>query len=178
MKDFVLLFSKTFGIAENGVHVAFTTFDSGAWLEIKFSDHDNYSSLENVVDNMLRSNVISDEPEESDAFKGFNVSLNEMFTIKNGMRLDAPNVLFYMTDGKCSRKEGECSDEEFRQWRNRFQGKNVTALGIGFGDEKAYKNDMEIFVGNNYFHQGNVSHILSAKFRHNLFHCDGKLLIR
>ena len=178
MKDFVLLLSKSFGIAEDGVHVALATFDSNASLVIEFSDHENYSSFENAVDKMLRKNEISDEPEVSDAFKGFDVSLKEMFTIKNGMRLEAPNVLFYMTDGNCSRKEEDCSDEEFRQWRKSFQDSYVTVLGIGFGDDKAYKNDMEIFVGNHYFHQGNISHILSAKFRHNLFHCDGKLLIR
>ena len=178
MKDFVLLFSKSFGIAEDGVHVALATFDSDSSLVIKFSDHKNYSSFENAVEKMLMRNEISDEPEVSDAFKGLNVSLNEMFKIQNGMRLDTPNVLFYMTDGKCSRTEGECSDKEFRQWKNRFQAYNVTVFGIGFGHEKAYENDMEIFVGNNYFHQGNISHILSAEFRHNLFHCDGKLLIR
>ena len=81
IKDFVIVISESLGIAENGTHVSVTTFHHEAELEIKFSDHQSHSSFVNAMNAI--SNVLEGP---TNPYVGFNVSLDQMFSERNGMR--------------------------------------------------------------------------------------------
>ena len=171
IKELILLISKSFGIAEEAAHVAVTTFHNYSRLVIKFSDHKNFSSFEKDV-YAMNNDLSSEGP---NALVGLEVSFKEMFDEQNGMRQDVPNALFYMTGKKCSQEEDQiCPKSEFRQWRKKFLKRNISLFGIGVGNDMSYQNEMELLVGNNFYRQRNISHLLTAEFRRNLAHCDGK----
>ena len=183
-KDFVLSITKSLGIAEDGAHVALTTFHGSASLRIKFSDHTNYTSFEKAI------YALPDKLGGStNTFAGFNVTLNEMFTELNGMRKDAPHTLLYMTDGECFHISGRypngsaiiplgsCSDSEFHQWKERFDEKDVKRYGIGVGTS-INVTEIEMFVGtDNIFQANTIGEILSPEFLRNLSVCDGNLFL-
>ena len=92
-KNFVKDLVKEMGMSPTGGHAAVTLFSSKANLAIKFSDHTNFNSFKDAVDNLPKMGFMT----RIDL--GLEVALNQMFNIANGMRSNAIKRVLLITDG-------------------------------------------------------------------------------
>ena len=153
--------AKSLDIGENETNLAVTTFDDEGKLQIKFSDHTNYSSFEKAV------YAIDDDLGSTYTDEGLRVAYEEMFNPANGMRTDVPNAMIFMTDGDCT----DCTIESLKYWNKKFRNERIKLIGIAIGQ---YLNvtQIETFVGEENYVGTEITEIIKPEFIKNLSICE------
>ena len=165
-KLFILQIARSLNIAEDETNLAVTTFEDKIELQIKFSDHTNYSSFEKAV------YAIDDRLAGTNTIGGLKFAYEEMFNAANGMRIGVPNAMLFMTDGDC--RGINCTKETFEYWNNMYRNianPPIKLIGIGIGD-KVKVEEIETFVGKENYYGSNITEIIKPEFIRDLSICD------
>ena len=165
-KLFIVQIAKSLDIGEDETNVAVTTFEDKIELQIKFSDHTNYSSFEKAV------YAIDDRLAGTNTIGGIKFAYEEMFNAANGMRIGVPNAMLFMTDGDC--RSDNCTTAAFEYWNNMYRNianPPIKLIGIGIGD-KVKVEEIETFVGKENYYGSNITEIIKPDFIRNLQICD------
>ena len=163
IKDFILVLGNGLNISEDESHAAVVVFSDDANLEIKFSDATNYEDFETLVKKLPHPQGYTF------ALKGFDMALNHMFDVSNGMRSNVPKTLIYITDGDC---DSVGCGSQMVSWGQRFDNRRIKRIGIGIGTDIS-KQQMVDFVGQeNFVQKLHFNQLLTKDFRRNLSLCE------
>ena len=160
-------------ISADGAHVAVTTFSNAEFIEhpIHFKDHINLTSFIDAVDRSVKHTG-----GETDTIDGLNASLNNMFNESNGMRSNVQQVLFFMTDGRCSTNGYNCTPQ-YPQIRRDFDNRGIKIIGLGV-TSKADAEEILMFVNRkNYRNITDFTTLFDPGLPRKLHICDGMLII-
>ena len=160
-KSFIKKLIQPIVISPGGGHAAITTFSDKAALMIGFSDYTTTPQFEYAVEDL---------PYWGSTTKinlGLEVALEEMFQENNGMRSDARQTLFLITDG-------QQIDVDYDRFRNRFLKAGIRIVVIGVGNVR--HRDLIHMVndaGDMYFAR-DFNILLSDPFIQSINVCGGK----
>lgn len=128
-KQFLNAIAGALQISDKGTRASVITFSYEAELSIKFND------FFNSIPFMTKVQGIKNMDSVTRIDRALNLARNEMFTVKNGMRQNLPNVLFLITDGSQTMPPDEGSEGAVPPApiaaQLRSQGIEIICVGIG-----------------------------------------------
>ena len=122
---FIKLLTKPLNISPQGTHVAVTLFNRRGYLQIKFSDNQNFSTFNHAINHLVFKG------RGTSLKQGLKVAYTDMFSKENGMRQCVPKTLVLITDGG---RPGRRLDA----WRRKFKLANIRIMVVGFGVEREH----------------------------------------
>ena len=160
-KTFIQKLIQPIIISPKGGHAAVTLFSDQAALMIRFSDHTTTAQFEYTLEDLpyWGSTTRVD--------LGLEVALEEMFQESNGMRSDARQTVFLITDG-------QQIGVDYDEWRQRFNKAGIRIVVIGVGNVR--HRDLRHMVndaGDLYFAK-DFDILISEPFIKNINLCGGK----
>ena len=142
-KAFTITIAKFASISESSGRVSAITFDSRAYLRIKFSDYKTHKGFARAVDKLYYSNG------GTNIYRALRKALDEMFKSRNGMRSHSSKMMILITDG-------QSGDSKFSKIKTEFQKKNIKLVVVGVGNvnkkslRKLVSNDKDLFIAKNF----------------------------
>lgn len=165
IRGFIKKLAKELNISSSGVHASVRTFYTSWGVTygnlIKFSEQttvDNFTAKVDGLDIGKGSACIN---------HGFKFALNEMFNETNGMRIDSPKILIFISDG-FARDANLPVTTDYGVWKRKFIGRKITVHVIATvkckNNNCNTNEDMQNLVENpNNYHKINDFDILIDK---------------
>ena len=128
--NFLLVLVKYMGLAEKQTHVSVALFSAtvGNPYHHRIAFNDFY-----VFDDFLAnvSTITFPGYGTTASTRALDRSLTDMFNARNGLRVNTPQTLIFLTDGACG--SGGCSQTDFERVKRAFSGRSIKVIGIGVG---------------------------------------------
>ena len=128
--NFLLVLVKYMGLAEKQTHVSVALFsatvDNPYHHRIAFND---FYVFDDFLANV--STITFPGYGTTASTRALDRSLTDMFNARNGLRVDTPQTLIFLTDGDC--RTGGCSQTDFERVKRAFSGRSIKVIGIGVG---------------------------------------------
>ena len=128
--NFLLVLGKYMGLAEKQTHVSVALFsatrDNPYHHRIAFND---FYVFDDFLANV--STITFPNYGTTATTRALDRSLADMFNARNGLRVNTPQTLIFLTDGACG--SGGCSQTDFERVKRAFSGRSIKVIGIGVG---------------------------------------------
>ncbi len=93
-KSFVKSLAYRFGLSAKGSHAGAVIFSHKAEVKVTFAEKNSITEFNDAIDNLPLLGYTTRID------KALRVAYNDLFQVRNGMRLGVPKVVFVLTDGK------------------------------------------------------------------------------
>ena len=157
---FIRLLTKPLDISPEGSHVAVTLFNRRGYLQLKFSDHKNFTTFNNAINHMVYKGGGTNIKE------GLKTAYFQMFSKANGMRQCVPKTLVLVTDGG---QPGNKLDA----WRKTFKDASIRIIVIGVGAKRKHMLHTLVHNETHVHLASNFDEILQPSFTQRIEFCDG-----
>jgi collagen type VI alpha len=130
-------------VSESGGRVSLITFQSSAYLQIKFSDYKTHAGFSDGVNSLYYSGG------GTRIDRALRLALDSMFKSGNGMRDETSKMMILITDG-------QSTDGQFTALRAEFNQRKNLLLVVGVGNVKASSlrklvlDEKDLFIANNF----------------------------
>ena len=142
-KTFTKKLARVINISPAGGRAGVVIFSQYAYLRIKLNQYTTYNGFAGGVDRLSKKGA------GTSIGKGLKLALEQLFTLRNGMRSDAEKQVVLITDG-------QDKNSAYNQIARRYRARNIKIIIIGVGSvnkwnlRKLVASDKDLYIAKNF----------------------------
>ena len=142
-KTFTKKLARVINISPAGGRAGVVIFSQYAYLRIKLNQYTTYNGFAGGVDRLSKKGA------GTSIGKGLKLALEQLFTLRNGMRSDAEKQVVLITDG-------QDKNSAYHQIARRYRARNIKIIIIGVGSvnkwnlRKLVASDKDLYIAKNF----------------------------